>query len=173
MLYILIIAYMAFFSRMAGGGFGAKYLDRFKLTWLPELFFAAGFGLAAYQYSGWIGVVPTMAWSYLWMQTGHGTVLHWGKEPWKATGERKQFLTPVVNWLAGRLGFEIGGVNYCRLFMAVKGFLIGLPVGGMPLAVLWPLGYEIGQRFKSHAVKELVSGAGAGLAICIFIYLLT
>lgn len=45
---------MAVTDRQAGGGLGAQHLPRW-LTWLPELFFAAGFGLAAYQYGGGIG----------------------------------------------------------------------------------------------------------------------
>ena len=166
-MFELIIPYMAITARQSGGGLGAQYLPRW-LTWLPELFFAAGFGWAAFQYGGLVAAAIATAWSYIWMQTGHGTVLHWGKHPEHATGERTQTLTPVVNWLAKRLGLTIGEVGYCRLFMAVKGFLIGLPVGGLPLALLWPLGYEIGNRLKKHEISELASGAGAGIAIILF-----
>lgn len=169
MIYPLLILYTAITSRMSGGGLGAKYLPRW-LTWLPELLFASAFGYALFSVFGnyYASAVAT-AWSYTWMQTGHGTVLHWGKHPEHATGERTQTLTPVVNWLAARIGLTIGEVGYCRLFMAVKGFLIGLPVGGIPLAILWPLGYEIGKRHDNHALAELASGAGAGIAICIFL----
>lgn len=162
---------MAVTARQSGGGLGAQYLPRW-LTWLPEVFFAAGFGYAAYQYGGLVAAVIATAWSYIWMQTGHGTVLHWGKNPEHATGERTQTLTPVVNWLAKRLGLTIGEVGYCRLFMAVKGFLIGLPVGGILLAVLWPLAYEIGVRVKRHEVSELLSGAFSGVNIYLLLWLL-
>lgn len=166
MLYILIVVYMAVTARMSGGGIGAQYLDRFKITWLPEVFFALPFGFALSQVVGpwgWLAAV----WSYLWMQTGHGTVLQWGRDPVQAFG-RIQTLTPVVDWLAKRLGLQLGKIGYCRLFMAVKGFLIGLPVGGLPLAILWPLAYEIGVRAKKHEVSELLSGAFAGVSIIIF-----
>lgn len=163
MIASLIIAFMTITCRMAGGGLGAQYLPRW-LTWLPEVFFAAGFGYAAFQYGGWIAAALATAWSYIWMQTGHGTVLQWGRDPSQAVG-RTQTLTPVVNWLAERFGFALGDVNYCRMFMAVKGFLIGLPVGGLPLAILWPLAYEIGVRVKRHEVSELLSGTFSGIAV--------
>lgn len=177
MIYTITILYMTITSRMSGGGLGAQYLPRW-LTWLPELFFAAGFGYAAFQYGGWIAALLATAWSYIWMQTGHGTVLHWGRDPAAAQGERKQFLTPLVNRIADRLGFTRGDRNYCRLFMTVKGFLIGLPAGGLPLAVLWPLGYELGYRLRgklpngwSHAIAEFSCGMGAGVAILLAYYM--
>lgn len=169
----MIIIYMALMSRMSGMRW--PLLDRFKITWLPELFFAAGFGWAAYQYGGWIAAPLAVAWSYIWMQTGHRAILHWGMEPIRDP-DRKQFLTPFVDWLAKRLGIVKNSTPYCRLFMAVKGFLIGLPVGGVVLAVLWPLAYEIGARlrgkvkFDPHIVAEVLAGAGAGLAIAFFVW---
>lgn len=176
-MFELIIPYMAITARQSGGGLGAQYLPRW-LTWLPELFFAAGFGFAAYQYGGWIAATLATAWTYLWMQTGHGTVLAWGKPQSISDIQRSQFLTPFVDALANKLGINktfgnpddgMGhSINYCRLFMAVKGFLIDLPVGGLPLALLWPLGYEIGNRLKKHEISELASGAGAGVAITLF-----
>lgn len=177
---IAAIIYMSIMSRMAGGGLGAKYLDRVRLTWLPELLFAVPFGAALSILSDNFIVASIMlsfgaAWSYIWMQTGHGAILHWGMEPVRDP-DRKQFLTPFVDWLSGRLGIVKNSTPYCRLFMAVKGFLIGLPVGGVVLAVLWPLAYEIGARlrgkvkFDPHIVSEVLAGAGAGLAIAVFVW---
>ena len=165
----------------SGGSIPVGFLDKLRLTWLPEVFFAAGFGYAAYQYGGWIAAVMATAWSYLWMQTGHGTVLAWGKPQHISEISRVQTLTPFVDALADKLGINktIGNpeegighsINYCRLLMAVKGFLIGLPVGGILLAVLWPLAYEIGVRVKNHTVSELLSGTFAGISISIFMAL--
>lgn len=169
---LALIVIMAILARQSGGGLGAKYLPR-SLTWLPEALFAVPIG-----YAGAVGMMhmtdadfpPPIAfaaacvWSYLWMQTGHGTVLQWGSDPSKAVG-RAQTLTPVINWIAARLGLTVGDVGYCRLFMAVKGFLIGLPAGGLPLAFLWPLAYEIGVRLRRHEVSELLSGAFAGALV--------
>lgn len=179
MIEAFVTLWMAVTSRQSGGGLGAERLPRW-LTWLPEILFAAGFGLAAFQYGGWIAAPVATAWSYIWMQTGHGAVLHWGTYPLYSLA-RKQTLSPIVDSLAARFGIEVGSTAYCRLFMAVKGFLIGLPVGGVPLAVLWPLGYEIGNQYKARvrphaglqrkgaALAELMAGAGAGLAICLVI----
>lgn len=165
-LVVYLVTAMAVLSAYAGGSLpGSHKLDRCGLTWLPEAIFAAHIGVfAAVTYAGSWGGVAVTVWSYLWMQTGHGTVLQWGRDPSQAVG-RTQTLTPVVNWLAERFGFTLGDVNYCRLFMAVKGFLIGLPVGGLPLAILWPLAYEIGVRVGKHEVSELLSGAFAGISI--------
>lgn len=190
-----IIAYMALMSRLSGMRW--PLLDRYQITWLPELFFAFGLGAApAYLTHGavmawlepyaagwlvslcaWLAAIfvfnRAVAWAYIWMQTGHGAILHWGMEPVRDP-DRKQFLTPFVDWLSARLGIVKNSTPYCRLFMAVKGFLIGLPVGGVVLAVLWPLAYEIGARlrgkvrFDPHALAEVLAGAGAGLAIVIF-----
>jgi hypothetical protein len=57
---------------------------------------------------------------------------------------------------------------YSWYMMAIKGFLIGLPAGGITLAALWPLSYWIGGRFKRNEVSELLSGASAGLSIVVF-----
>lgn len=167
MIYATIIAIMTILARMAGGGFGA---DRFKLAMIPEVLFGACFGVAYYMaFDSLILSTIVTVWSYLWMETGHGTVLHWGANPSAATGERRQRLTPVVEWLSDRLGLRYGGIGYCRLFMALKGFLIGLPVGGIPLAILWPLAYETKLYHKNHAITEMLSGAFAGISICLFL----
>ncbi|MCZ6898071.1 MAG: hypothetical protein O7D95_05110, partial [Betaproteobacteria bacterium] len=65
-------------------------------------------------------------------------------------------------------GIEHFSKNYARLFMAVKGFLIGLPVGGFTMMILWPLGYEIGNKAGKHWLSETLAGAGAGLSIILF-----
>lgn len=205
----LFVLMMGVISRMAGGGLGARLLDEIyigfitkpinellktlkiefcfptylSLTWLPELAFAVPFGLIGVFGTGsnLFGVL-CVAWSYIWMQTGHGVVLPWGRpitnEAFKKQmlGGRTQTLTPIVDWIAKRVGISterpdgVYSVSYCRLFMAVKGFLIGLPAGGVPLAILWPLAYEIGDRVNSHIVKEFLAGMGAATAILLVYY---
>lgn len=171
---LVYIFYMAIMATASGGSIPVGFLDKLKLTWLPELLFAFGFGFASYQYGGWIACVLATTWSYLWMQTGHGVVLPWGRSLPVEEATRRQTLSPLVDWIARRLGIDYAvvkgdkvgySVQYCRLFMAVKGFLIGLPVGGVILAILWPLAYEIGVRLKNHTVSELLSGTFAGLSI--------
>lgn len=192
---LAIIVYMSGTSRLSGMRW--DILDRYKITWLPELFFAAGFGVAAFMLLSatvgisltipfvlefslvlsnyFIGVLSTV-WSYLWMQTGHGAILHWGMEKIRDPN-RTQHLTPTVDKIAKVFKIEKNSTNYCRLFMGVKGFLIGLPVGGIVLFFLWPLAYEIGARlrgkvpFDPHALAEFLAGAFAGIAIIIALFL--
>jgi hypothetical protein len=188
MLEFLFILYMAAAARMSGGGLGAAFLNKrgdrdengkdkggvmpVNLSFLPEVAFGLGFGWGLHQVVGglWFPLLAA-AWSYAWMETGHGAVLQWGNDPAAAQGTRRHALTPVVDFLARCLGYEIGSRAYCRLFMAVKGFLIGLPVGGLPLAALWPLAYESKSYTKNHALTETLSGAFAAIAILLFINL--
>ena len=201
MIYFILIAFMAVASAYAGGSLpGSGWLNKkgekdgkmpFDMTWLPELLFAIPFGvlfgmiLNLFDAATWLivvaGVVVT-AWAYIWMQTGHGVVLGFGK-PRAPTADpnRRQTLSPVVDWLADRLkitktqGDAVNSptVAYCWLFMGVKGFLIGLFAGGVPLAVMWPASYQAGAwlrgrvSFNAHLVSELLAGAGAGVAIAI------
>lgn len=182
---MLTIIYMAIMASASGGSFPySNKLDRFSLTWLPEALFALPFGIVWVLDGHWIIGVLAAAWSYIWMQTGHGAVLHWGRNPELATGDRKQTLTPAVNFIADKLNIKIGSLDYCRLFMALKGFLIGLPLlpAAIVLAALWPLAYEIGSRLRdkdfviagrridTHMITELLSGAFAGIAIVMFVY---
>lgn len=165
LLTIFLTTLMSVLSRLAGGGLFAPKLP----AWLPEILFGAAIGFAAGLLwdNGWAALL-SWAWAYIWMQTGHGTVLQWGSRPEEAQGERKQFLTAPVHWIAKHLNLEIGGRAYCWLFMGLKGLLIGLPLFpfGLPLAILWPLSYEIGARIpKSDGLKEYLSGGAAGLLL--------
>jgi hypothetical protein len=189
MIYIVLMIYMGLAAGYAGGSLpGSKWLDReytvfgytINLTWLPELFLALPFGFVAAQFVDdllikiMVGLFAT-TWSFLWIQTGHGFVLGWGR-PRSLTSDpkRRHTLTPVVDWLAKKIGIvkyqadqRSPTVNYCRLFMAVKGFMIGLPVGGILLAALWPLAYEIGERFRRDWLREVLSGIGAAIVVSI------
>jgi len=202
---IFLFFLLPILTRMAGGGFWAEKLNKkgaiddstgkdkggimpFNLSMLPEILFGAAFGAAFYIVTGWaLAALACAIWSYLWMETGHGPVLQWGRNPAAAQGTRRQRLTPLVNAMCKGisipvtkkksiqihgLGYEIGGVEYCRLFMAVKGFLIALPVGGILNAFLWPACYEIGNgRLKEQEISELFSGFAAFVSIMAFISL--
>lgn len=149
-------------SRMSGGGMGAaKLKDALRWDGAPELLFGAMIGLFAFLVYGlpWFWGLLISAWSYACMETSHGTILQWGDNPDEARGERQHRLTPLVDLLARKFDFEKGGKNYCRLFMSVKGFLIGLPLGGLPLAVLWPLCYEVSHKeMRSTLLAEFICG---------------
>lgn len=179
-----------------------------SLAMLPEILFGATLGAAFWLALYLLGVPgwwlltadgfhhigPALAavaagavavWCYAWMETGHGDVLGWGRQQKASEKDRTQTLTPVVDALADLLGITktlsdgfSPTTGYCRLFMSVKGFLIGLPFGGVILAVLWPLAYEVGARlrgrvsFDPHALTELLGGAGAGVAAAVPIWLI-
>lgn len=163
----LIIPYMALMSVWSGGSlWPSQYLKGFW-TNVPEIFFALGFGYALYPIIGFYALIPII-WSYIWMQTGHANALPWGQGGHNP--DRENTLSPIIKWISDKVGIEYYSTNYARLFMAVKGFLITLPVGGFLGAILWPLGYEIGNRLKNHAASESLSGAGAG--VCIWVFLL-
>jgi hypothetical protein len=163
---ISLIFVMAFLARLAGGGFGmAKTAGKFHM--LPECLFGLVFGLAACWNWGMYAAVIATIWAAAWMQTGHGTALHMGYMPRTAFAGRKQTLSRVVDPICKRMGWALGSAEYCWLFMGLKGLLIGLAAFpcGLWLALLWPLSYWIGQVTKKAALKEILSGACAGLVI--------
>lgn len=181
MLTIFLMAYQGTLSRLSGNGFGKQW----NISWLPEVLFALPFGLAfAYSISlvagfGWtiISFLAAWAWSYGWMQSGTWPILPWDKEGVRDP-ERSGTLRPVADWIAEKLNVPFDSESYAWIYAALKGFLIGLPVGGIPLAILWPVGYEIGShadklpfKIDETAVAEVAAGVGAGLSIALFLLL--
>lgn len=161
----------------------------FNLSWLPEALFAAVIATcsvegienlgADWSFTWMLAAWVLMAgWSYTWMQTGHAAVLPWDRIDKLQTKPRNNTLTMPVQKLCRLLHirYERNG-NYTEayvwMFAGVKGFLMGLPVGGVVTALLWPLGYEIGSHAKNrfmdqvswdmHMVSEGNSGAGVGI----------
>lgn len=166
---------MAVLARASGGGLFATSLPD-KLGFLPELAFGAVFGLVFHMEHGGL-LLPLLAavWSFLWMETGHGTAFHMGRRPSEALSGRKQTLSVVIDPLCRAVGAPLGGKFYGWAFMGLKGALIGLPVApaGLLLAVLWPLAYFVGMYLLWEPeedngrgdVAELLSGAFAGLIL--------
>lgn len=182
MAYALIILYMAITSRMAGGGLGAHILDPkgkgrgmmpVNLTWLPEALFILPIAITcgaavAFLFGTLWGLLAGFAGygvSFLGMQTA--------TEPgFNIDYKDDKTLVPYMNAIGRVFGIKPHTVGYMHLWNAMKGFLIGLPVGGVSLALLWPLAYAVGARFENHALKELLAGAGAAAAVCFAICLM-
>jgi hypothetical protein len=183
MFSIITIAYMGFMGRLSGSGFGAKW----NVSWLPEALFSIPFGVAlgygiftlfddSLRAAYIVGLLAAV-WSYAFMQSATWMFLRWEKHDDPNT-ERTSTLKPVIDWIAGHFGYKLGDEGYAWIAASVKGFLIGLPVGGIPLAILWPLGYEIGSHAKGrvekygldpHIFSEVLSSMGAGIAIILFV----
>lgn len=177
-LCIIFVIVMGVLGRLAGNGFGAK----FGMKWLPEILFTIPFGVAL----GWaVGnpflSIPAAFVSYLGMESSTWYFLRWKKHS-DPNLTRGGTVKPIVDFFAKLCGYKIGDEGYAWIGAAVKGFIIGLPVGGVFTAILWPIGYEIGSHAKgrvekfgikdSHAVSEFMSAAGGGLSIIIFLTLI-
>jgi hypothetical protein len=159
---MITLIYMAVTSGWAGGSlYGHKM---FKYTWMPEVLFSLPFVIALYPLIG-IPALLAWPWSYIFMQSGTWIILPWGTEP--LPEDRQATLKPIADWFAEKRNVEFGSVNYARIYAAIKGFLITLPVGGTG-AIFWTLGHEIGAKFNNHLLRELLSGAGAGVSILLF-----
>lgn len=182
MLFAALIIYCATTSRLSGSGFGKQW----GVSWLPEALFALPFGISfgygvyavtdGLQSAYVMGIIGAI-WSYVMMQTGTWYFLRWESHDDPNT-ERGGKIKPIIDFLAGKLGYKLGDEGYAWIAAGVKGFLIGLPVGGIPLAILWPLGYEIGSHAKGrlekygidpHAISEILAGVGAGMVITLFV----
>lgn len=89
---------------------------------------------------------------------------------------------PILAILSRMSGGGLGAAWFTRTFKTDRipeilfGFcfggaylLIGLPVGGLPLAILYPLAYEIGQPRDRADISELLAGAFSGVSIVLFL----
>lgn len=172
---IQIMFLFGLITRASGGGIVRLHNN---ISFLPELLFGVLLGAAVY-FNGHalIWSFACAAWSYAWLESGHGTALHMGDLPSTAMNGRKQFLSPVVDLLTCAAGQGLGSRFYCWTLFSIKGALIGAPLGlyGLMLAVLWPLSYQLGQLFSRNwlwfgsAFKEFLSGACAGFVIFLYV----
>lgn len=165
---LLLMAVMAVLARASGGG-----IVKLPEGWnrVPEIAFGLIFGLAVFSYFGALAGLLAAVWSFAWMETGHGTAFHMGERPEIALTGRKQFLSPLVDWICRKNGHMLGSRFYCWLFMGLKGALIGLPVApaGLLLAFLWPASYWVGRKLNAAALCEPASGACAGFVIWLYL----
>jgi len=178
---MLLSAFMAICSLLHGLDIVKDKGFKLPVRALYAIPFGLPYLLTGHYILGSIAVII----SFFAIATGHGIALPWGNlgfstgypdQAQEIMNGRKQRIQPIVDWLAEKLGIERHGVdglyskNYCRLFMSVKGFLVGLPVGGIITAITWPLSYEIGHRLKCNYVSELLCGASAGIVISLMVF---
>lgn len=127
--------------------------------------------------------ISVAGWAYGWMETGHWHVLLFARDisgypPAQQAAILEELavrkparLYPVAKVLAKILRIKekkADGTHtlaYCRMFFALKGFLIGLPFGGIPFAFAWPAAYEIGTRTGKHIVSEASTGLFSSIII--------
>ena len=163
---LILIPILAVLSAWSGGSlYGHQWFGRF--TWIPEALFSLCVALPWFfilEGTDKIAALIIAGWAYGWVQAGTANGLHWGAGVYKPS--RDTSFSPIVNWLSDRLNYDRSSVQYCRLFFAVKGFLITLPVGGLGVIGM-PLGYQLGNRY-SNTARELLSGAFIGLAVYLF-----
>jgi len=166
---ILTAALMACISRLCGWGGMPK-----KLSGLPEIVFGAVIGAAVFYHTGNpIAGLLSWIWSWLWMETGHGNAYHDGTEKDAFPDRFQAPIDYVVRPICKLLKWDIRGTAYCRLFMAIKGLVIGLPLFpyGLALAPLWAASYAISFRVlkRGSMPAEWLSGAAAGVCIALYI----
>lgn len=198
--YLALVIFMPILARAAGGGMGMGWVvywvgTRFGAraasiaSLLPEVFFSLPFGhaLAAGvcflwgDIALWIQAITFMLGAgraYAVMQSGHGSVLPWGRkvpdDEYEFYRTRTNTYTRATDYLALRLKIPRDGadglrsVPYCRLYMAIKGFLLCTPTGGIINMLGWPSSYQIGVRCDNHALSELISGVSATAALLAF-----
>ena len=185
MIYALIIITFAVLSSLAGGSF-KWYRVPEKYRQAPEVLIGVLFGLAFVwgfdKVAGLHGLAAVFAflacagWCFAWKETGHADALRWDDQS-DTNPLRDNTLTPVALFLARIIGAERGKEGYSWLFIGLKGFLITLPFGGLG-ALFYPLGYEAGSHARGrvekygldpHMFSELLSGAGLGVCVSVFI----
>lgn len=150
----------------AGGSLVGHSL--FPFTWMPEAFFALPFVYVLWKplrHYAWLAGI----WVYLFFQSATWPILPWWKEGVRSL-DRDSTLKPIADWIAGLFDVRFDTEAYAWIYAAMRGFFITLPVGGTG-ALFSPLAREIGSHFSHHAITECLEGAGFGLSILIFSYM--
>jgi len=180
----IFLILMGILGRLSGNGFGQKW----GVSWLPEALMCVPYGVAlgsALGYALWpdkpyLGILLAFAGfavSYAGMQSATWHFLRWETHTDPNT-ERTATIKPLVDFIAARFGYSLGQEGYAWIAAMVKGFIIGLPVGGFITAIGWAVGYEIGShahgrvKFDPHAVSEFMSSALGAIGILVFLWLM-
>ena len=186
MLYFLFICWQGLLGRLAGNGFGSKW----GIAFLPELLHSLPYGVALgyilnYHEVGFLYCLLATALgaaiSYGGMQSATWMFLRWESHDDPNT-ERTSTLKPIIDFIAGRFDYKLGDEAYAWIAAGVKGFIIGLPVGGFLTAIAWSLGYEVGSHAKGrvgkfgldpHMFSEFLASAFGAITIITIVQLTT
>lgn len=172
MLPILLAAGLPFTTAASGGQLGVAKMPKW-FNRVPELLFAMYFGYAAFLRTGqWQDFLIGTLITFVAMEMGHGNFYHDGMLETQYPDRPSSLETYTgLHWLLPKLGYPVRSKWYCRILMALKGFLIGLPAFpfGLTLIVLWPNAYRIGFRYllKDSAPAEWISGIYAMLVMIV------
>ena len=177
MLVLLIIPIlMGATFRMVGAGWLETKTGKSWMKWVANVmavFPIAGVAALGYGHD-WLFPI-FLVWCAVWFETGHKDPLSWGRP--SPSPVRDNTLTPIALFIAGGFGWHRTGIQYARLFMAIKGFLFTLPIGGGG-AIAYPLGYEVGEKVlrdfsrdrlgDPDTIREILAGVFIGIAVCLF-----
>jgi len=183
MIEALFLILMGILGRLSGNGFGQKW----GVSWLPEALLCIPYGAAlgyalAHHIGPWVYIAAPIGWavSYAGMQSATWHFLRWETHT-DPNLTRNASIKPLVDWIAARFGYSLGQEGYAWIAAMVKGFIIGMPVGGFITAIGWALGYEIGSHAKGrverygidpHLVSEFMSSALGAIGILVFLWLM-
>lgn len=167
---LAIIPLMACLSRLCGWGGVPK-----AISWLPKILWGLAIALAvAYHTDSALFFLIAWVWAWFSVKAGHGNAYHDGTERDTFPDRFQAPIDYVVRPVCKLLKWEVRGTAYCRLFMATKGLMIGLPMlpYGLLLAPAWAASYWISFRVlkRGSMPAEWISGAAAGLAISVGVY---
>ena len=102
LIFFALVTFMSILARAAGGGMYAEKMPKPA----PEIVFGFGMALPVFYHTGEIWLwLAAAAWSYAWMETGHGIAYHMGRLP-NQPPSRRQKLSIVMDWLEPRLGLS-------------------------------------------------------------------
>lgn len=169
MIELFAIPLMAVLARLCGWGGMPKGFGGF-----PEILFGFIIGAAVlYNTNSVIAGLLAWIWSWLWMESGHGNAYHDGTKKDAFSDRFQAPIDYIVRPICKLLKWEIRGTAYCRLFMAFKGLMIGLPLFpyGLLLAPAWTASYAISFRVlkRDSMPAEWISGAAAGACVALYL----
>lgn len=177
MIELAFIIAMGGIARLAGMGWGKKAPE-----WLHSAAYGGALGCALYflGFATWLcgatAAIGTLV-SYAGMQSATWMFLRWETHADPNTG-RTSTLKGIIDKIAALFGYSLGQEGYAWVAAMVKGFIIGLPVGGFLTAIAWACGYEAGSHAKGrvekygidpHGVSEFLSGAFGAASIVVFL----